>query len=64
VDYSKLFIKELRQLLDSSPTDPPDWEHAFAEVQVRAILAQRHNSILLAVFSGVVAISAVVQAFR
>jgi len=61
MNYSTLSKGELRGRLDDNPPDTPDWKHAFAELQVRAVITQTSVSICLAVFSGVVALVAILQ---
>ena len=60
--FSEKSLRELRKSLDDDDLDSVSGKHVFAEIQVRTVLAQGVVSILLAVFSGIVALAAIYQA--
>jgi hypothetical protein len=60
--YSQKSLRELRKSLDEDDLESWQGKHAFAEIQVRTVLAQKVVSVLLAVFSGIVALAAIYQA--
>ena len=60
--YSQKSLRELRKSLDEDDLESWQGKHTFAEIQVRTVLAQKVVSVLLAVFSGIVALAAIYQA--
>ncbi len=60
--FSEKSLRELRKSLDVDDLDSRSGKHVCAEIQVGTVLAQKVVSILLAVFSGIVALAAIYQA--